>query len=240
LDFFPFGDSLLVKESIKISNIKIKGIREGLLINMSEGDWQELEKSLIDHIDEQGDFLKGAQITIETGNQILRAANLGHIRDMLSERGITLRAVLSNSPTTEIAAQNLGLATRLSKPPPERTTHPLNTILSGDEAVLVQRTLRSGHSLNYFGHVIVIGDVNPGAEIIAGGNVIVWGRLRGTVHAGAEGNEDAVVCALDLSPMQLRIAEQISIAPKQKKKTHPEMARLINKQVVAQPWNNKK
>ena len=226
-------------DPIITSEIKIKGIREGLLINMSEGKWSDLEQTLLAHIDEQGDFLKGAQITLEIGNQILKAAELGHLRDVLSERGVILRAVLTNSPTTEIAAQNLGLATRLSKPRPERSTRPFDTKLIGDEAVLVQRTLRSGHNINYFGHVIVVGDVNPGAEIIAGGNVVVWGRLRGTVHAGADGDQNAIVCAIDLSPMQLRIADQISVAPSQKKKAQPEIARLVDKQVIAQPWNNK-
>ncbi len=226
-------------DPIVTSEIKIKGIREGLLINMSEGEWSDLEQTLLSHIDEQGDFLKGAQITLEIGNQILKAADLGHLRDVLSERGIILRAVLTNSPTTEIAAQDLGLATRLSKPRPERSTRPLDTKLIGDEAVLVQRTLRSGHNINYFGHVIVVGDVNPGAEIVAGGNVVVWGRLRGTVHAGADGDQNAIICAIDLSPMQLRIADQISVAPSQKKKSQPEIARLVDKQVIAQPWNNK-
>ena len=225
--------------SIASPQIKIKGIREGLLVSMSEGEWPELEKTLLAHIDEQGDFLKGAQITVEIGNQVLKAADLGHLRDVLSERGIILRAVLTHSPTTEIAAQDLGLATRLSKPRPDRSTRPLDTKLTGDEAVLVQRTLRSGHNINYFGHVIVIGDVNPGAEIVAGGNVVVWGRLRGTVHAGADGNQDAAICALDLSPMQLRIADQISVAPPQKKKSQPEIARLVDNRVIAEPWNNK-
>ncbi len=226
-------------EIIASPQIKIKGIREGLLISMGEGEWSELEQALLLHIDEQGDFLKGAQITLEIGNQILKAADLGHLRDVLSERGVTLRAVLTHSPTTEIAAQDLGLATRLSKPIPDRSTLTLDTKLTGDEAILVQRTLRSGHNINFIGHVVVIGDVNPGAEIVAGGNVVVWGRLRGTVHAGADGNQEAVICALDLSPMQLRIADQVSVAPSQNKKSQPEIARLVDNRVIAEPWNHK-
>jgi septum site-determining protein MinC len=173
---------------------------------------------------------------LEVGNHILKAAELGRLRDQLSERGINLRAVLSNSPTTERNAQALGLATRLSTPRPERKTRPMDSSVKGDQAILVQRTLRSGHSLKYPGHIVVIGDVNPGAEIIAGGNVVIWGRLRGTVHAGAQGNEQAVVCALDLSPTQLRIAEQISITPPQRKRPKPEIARLENGKVIAEPW----
>jgi septum site-determining protein MinC len=221
------------------SQIKIKGIREGLLVTFGEGEWTELERALLDQIDKQGDFLKGAQLTLDIGNQILKAAELGHLRDILSDRGVTLRALLTHSPSTEIAAQDLGLATRLSKPRPDRTTHTLDTKLTGDEAVLVRRTLRSGHNINYFGHVIVVGDVNPGAEIIAGGNIVVWGRLRGTVHAGVDGNKSAMICALDMSPTQLRIADQISVMPPKRKKTGPEVARLVDNRVISEPWNNK-
>jgi septum site-determining protein MinC len=220
-----------------MSDLTFKGIREGLLVTLPDGEWPELKKSLLEQIDRQGDFLKGAHLTIDVGNQVLKAAEIGQLRDELSERGITLRAILSHSPTTEMSAQNLGLATRLSKPKPDRQIHTLDTELSGDAAVLVQRTLRSGHNIEFAGHVVVIGDVNPGAEIVAGGNVVVWGHLRGTVHAGADGDTEAIICALDLSPTQLRIAEQISIAPPQRKKTRPEVARLVDGQGVGEPWN---
>jgi septum site-determining protein MinC len=104
------------------------------------------------------------------------------------------------------------------------------------DAVYVQRTLRSGFKLQHPGHVVVVGDVNPGAEIIAGGDVVVWGRLKGMVHAGAQGDENAIVCALDLSPTQLRIADQISIPPQRRGKPHPEMARIQDGQVLAELW----
>jgi septum site-determining protein MinC len=83
---------------------------------------------------------------------------------------------------------------------------------------VVERTLRSGFSVRHAGHVVVIGDVNAGAQVIAGGSVLVWGRMRGMVHAGADGNEKAVVCALDLSPTQLRIAGLIATTPQRKGK----------------------
>jgi septum site-determining protein MinC len=223
----------------KSPTVKIKGIREGLLITLSDGSWSEIKESLLWHIDQQSEFLKGAQVTLDVGNQVLKAAEIGQLRDILSERDITLRALLSKSATTESSAQDLGLATRLSKPKPDRVMRSLDTELSGDEAILVRRTLRSGHNIKYFGHVVVLGDVNPGAEIVAGGNVIVWGRLRGTVHAGADGNQSAVICALDLSPTQLRIAEQISVAPPRQKKVRPEVARLVDDRLVAEPWDGK-
>jgi septum site-determining protein MinC len=220
--------------------VQIKGIRDGLLITVGEGTWPEIRQTLLETVDEQADFLRGARLAIDVGNHILRAAELGYLRDTLADKGVTLWAVLSNSPTTEQTAQTLGLATRISKPRPERSISSPETRLQGGEAaVLVKRTLRSGFSLQHEGHVIVIGDVNPGAQIIASGDVLVWGRLRGVVHAGAGGDEGAQVCALDLSPTQLRIAGQIAITPKRGGKTQPEMARIQNGQVVAEPWNPK-
>jgi septum site-determining protein MinC len=83
---------------------------------------------------------------------------------------------------------------------------------------------------------VVIGDVNPGSEIIAGGNVVVWGRLRGVVHAGAKGDSAAVVCALDLSPTQLRIADQIAVSPERRGGPRPETARIREGRLVAEVW----
>jgi septum site-determining protein MinC len=224
---------------VKIPQVQIKGIKDGLLVTLGEGSWPELQYSLIEHVEENASFFQGARVALDVGNQILHAVELGSLRDVLSDHGIALWAVISNSPTTERTAQVLGLATRLSKPREERPIPSLSTDLSGEGAVLVQRTLRSGFKLAFQGHVVVIGDVNPGAEIIAGGSVVVWGRLRGVVHAGAQGDQKSVVCALTLDPTQLRIADQIAITPQRRGKPQPEMARIVNGQVVAEQWNPK-
>lgn len=221
--------------------VQIKGIREGLLIILGEGDWSEVQTALLEQLELQKEFLKGARIALDVGNHILKAVDLGQLRNELSERELNLWAVMSNSPRTVDTAQTLGLATRISRPKPDRVVQPLNTTLSsGEQAVVVQRTLRSGFSLKSPGHVVVIGDVNPGAEIIAGGNVIVWGRLLGMVHAGAEGDDTALVCALDLAPTQLRIASCIATTPKRKGKPQPEIARVEDGQVVAEAWKKGK
>ena len=74
-------------------------------------------------------------------------------------------------------------------------------------------SLRSGQIIRYRGSVVVLGDVNPGAEILAEGNVIVLGNLKGLVHAGCMGNDRCFICALNLSPSQLRIADKITYMP---------------------------
>jgi septum site-determining protein MinC len=221
--------------------VQIKGIREGLLVSIGdggEGGWPEAEAALLQEVAKQVDFLRGGKLILDVENHILNAATLGKLRDVLSEQGLSLWAVLSHSPTTVQTAQTLGLATRIHQAHPDEISRPLDTEIEseGDEGILVTRTLRSGHSIQHPGHVTVIGDVNPGAEIIAGGNIVIWGRLRGLVHAGAEGDEDAVVCALDLSPTQLRIAGKIAIPPQDRGETRPELARVRDGQVVAEHW----
>ena len=221
-------------------NVQIKGIRDGLLITLGDGEWRDLQNALLDHVQRQGSFLKGGRLAIDVGNQALSAVDLCSLRDHLSENGIALWAVIGNSPKTMQTAQSLGLATRLANESHDRkSSAPETRLYDGDDAVLVQRTLRSGYSLQHPGHVVVLGDVNPGAEIVAGGNIIVWGRLRGVVHAGAEGDEHAVVCALDLSPTQLRIAGHIALTPQRRGKPLPESAHLSGGQVVAEVWNPK-
>ena len=221
-------------------NVQIKGIRDGLLVTLGEGEWVELQAALLNHIQEKATFFQGARVALDVGNHILHAAEMGSLRDSLSGMGISLWAILSNSPTTEQTAQVLGLATRIFSPRPDRIIRPANsTHPEGDPGIFVRKTLRSGMKITFQGSVVILGDVNPGAEIIASGSVIVWGRLRGTVHAGAEGDEKAVVAALDMRPMQLRIASVASITPERRGKVQPEMARIENGRVVADLWDSK-
>ena len=222
--------------------LEIKGIQDGLLITLPGGDWGNVRQSLLETVTEQKDFFRGARLALQVSERALSAAELGSLREALAQRDVSLYAVLSESESTSSAAADLGIAVRLVKETvDEDDTEPLFDIdLPGEEAVLINQTLRSGHSIQFPGHVVVFGDVNPGAEIIAGGNVVIWGRLRGLVHAGASGDENAVVCALDLSPTQLRIASQISVSPSRKGKPKPEAARIRDGQLVAEEWSGKR
>ena len=222
-------------------NVQFKGIREGLLVTLSDnGEWPEVESVLVDQLAAQGDFLRGAKLILNVDNHVINAAAMGRLRDTISDMGLTLWAVLTNSPTTEQNAQALGLATKIHQGPVDQPPPPREDYLNEDEAIFIHRTLRSGNSINFDGHVVVLGDVNPGAEVIAGGNVLVWGKLRGMVHAGAAGNEEAVVCALLLSPTQLRISDKIAVSPAEGRKSQPEIALVRDGRVVAEPWRKAK
>jgi len=221
--------------------VLIKGINEGLLVSISEGDWLEAEQALYAEINRQVDFLKGAKLILDVEDHEINAASMSRLRDQLVDQGLSLWGVLSRSPLTEQSAQAMGLATRIHQAEPEPDEgEPLDEAIeipTNAGALLVKKTLRSGSRIAHSGHVTVIGDVNPGAEIIAGGNVVVWGRLRGLVHAGAEGDEEAVVCAMDLAPTQLRIAEHIAIPPVERGEPRPEVAFVRDGNVVAEEWS---
>jgi septum site-determining protein MinC len=220
------------------SSIQIKGLRDGLLVSLDDAPWEEQRVALLAQVDDQPAFFQGARLALDVASQVLHVNDLVELRDQLSERGIFLWAVISESPTTESTAQLLGLATRISKPRPEEGRHFSVENLGEETALFLTRTLRSGTRIEFAGHVVILGDVNPGAEIVADGNVMIWGRLRGMVHAGAKGNRNAVICALDLSPMHLRIAEEVSAPLNPREHPRPEIAR-INKdgKLQAEFWS---
>lgn len=208
------------------SLIQIKGLRDGLLVSLDDAPWETQLSALIERVDAQPSFFQGARLALDVTSQVLKVDDLVHLRDLLSERGIHLWAILSESPTTEQTAQLLGLATRISKPRPEESRTYAVEDLGEETALFLDRTLRSGTRIEFAGHVVVLGDVNPGAEIVAEGNVIIWGRLRGMVHAGSKGKREAVICALDFSPMQLRIADEASAAMGPQTQSKPQIARI--------------
>jgi septum site-determining protein MinC len=216
---------------------QIKGLRDGLLITLGQGDWLELEPALLDHIASQKAFFTGARIALDVGVQPLRVNELSTLRDRLSEQGVSLWAVISESSVTEKTAQLLGLATRISKPRPEDQKVYSAEDLGDETALFINKTVRSGNRIQFPGHVVILGDINPGAEVIADGNVIVWGRARGMIHAGANGNVQAVICALDLSPTQLRIAGELSTMADPQENPFPEMASLDeHEHLNIEPW----
>ncbi len=187
--------------------IQIKGLRDGLLVSMSAAPWEELEAALMDQIEHQQAFFKGARLALDVGGQVFHVNQLSSLRDTLSERGITLWAVVSESPTTEQTSQLLGLATRIAKPRPTEVQRGAIEETASTGAQWIGRTLRSGTRIEFPGNVTVLGDVNPGAEIVAGGSVIIWGRVRGAVQAGAGGDVSSVICAMEVASSQVRIGE---------------------------------
>jgi septum site-determining protein MinC len=227
--------------------INIKGIRDGLLIRVSDHPDFAVEEQLPRELEQKRDFLQGSRIAVDIGRRAMDAEALAGLAALFAGHDLTLWAILGEDGATRDAAREMGLATRLSG---SATDLEGNTLaaepangngaakpLPAAGALLLRETLRSGRSVWHEGDVVVLGDVNPGAEIIAAGNVVVWGRLRGLVHAGAGGDAAAVICALELNPTQLRIADHIAVAPSDSHPNAiPEQAAIRDGQIVAEPW----
>lgn len=220
------------------SLVQIKGIRDGLLATFVDAPWEDQRTALLAQIDERSAFFQGARLAMDVGSQILKVNDLVDLRDHLSERNVTLWAIVSESPTTEQTSQLLGLATRISKPRPEEQRQFADTI-TDETALFISKTIRSGTRIEFPGHIVIFGDVNPGAEIVAEGNVIIWGRVRGMIHAGSKGDRSAFICALDLSANQLRIADEVSATLKPQKDPKPEIASINSEgRLQAELWHN--
>ena len=239
-----------------MDSIEFKGIRQGILATLpTNGKWSDIAADLAARIDSQREFFRGANIVLQVDSRGVRRNDLENLMTLLEKRDVKLVGVLSESATTQGVTRKLGLATDLddlvveTAPPRPRavpeTQAPeapkqaptLDSTVSGTAGVLIKRTLRGGNTIRHEGHIVVIGDVHPGAEIVAGGDVLVWGHLRGVVHAGAFGDLDAMVCALDLEPTQLRIASLISVSPtRRRRKSRPERAYIENGQIHADEW----
>jgi septum site-determining protein MinC len=219
-----------------VASIRIKGMRDGLLVSLPAGEWEEQRGALLSQIDEQGAFFQGARLALDVGEQVIKVNEMVELRDNLSDRQVSLWAVLSTSPATEQTAQLLGLATRVSKPRPEELERLEGGFVPEDTALFVDRTIRSGTRVEFAGTVVVLGDVNAGAEVAAQGNIIVWGRLRGAAHAGTAGKSGAIICALSLAPMRLQIADELLAFNEQPETAGPAMALVRDGRIEVERW----
>ena len=219
-------------------SVAIKGTTEGLVVTLGEGEWDDVITALSERLAASSHFFSGAEATLRVDGRTLDAAQLAYIRDLFSTHGGTLRSVVADDSATRAAARALGVSAsasrlRFARPPARAETDTAS-------GLVIRRTLRSGQSVRHAGHVVVIGDVNPGAEIVAGGDVVVWGRLRGLVHAGASGDTGAWVCALQLTPTQLRIADLFTRPPdapsRGQTRSEPEVARIQDEMIVVEAW----
>jgi septum site-determining protein MinC len=223
------------------AKVVFKGVGQEVRVILDPlASFSEIERELEEHLERSGRFFAGAAVTLEVGARQLRDDHLQQIRQTLSTYGLTIaeiRASLADSvrpspppPFTSppsISTAAVPIVTRLESLPEDRELAPNN-------ARLIKGPLRSGQRVYAEDNLVVFGDVNPGAELIAGGDIMVMGVLRGVAHAGVPDNSAAVIAALSLKPTQLRIGHFISRSPEfqEKHDTGPEIARVDTEQIV--------
>lgn len=220
-------------------SVSVKGTKEGLVVTIGEGKWPELLNQLAGELQEKAAFFNGAQAILDLRSREVLAGDLRRIGELFSANGMEIWRIRTSSAATTEAAAVLDIPTER---PPDNRAEPQSRFRGDKEpeqASLIRRTIRAGQVVQCPSHVTIIGDVNPGAKVVAGGDMIVWGKLRGTVHAGAGGDDTAIIGALVLVPTQLRIGNHIARAPddEPREPAVPEIARVDEKGIVVEPWN---
>jgi len=169
----------------------------------------------------------------------LASEDLRRVEELFSANEMQICGIRATTPETAEADAALGIPTETEvdsafRPPPD-----LHSDQRAERALFIKRTIRSGQIVQHLGPITIIGDVSPGAEVVASGDIMIWGKLRGTVHAGAKGDDGATVYALLLAPTQLRIGNHIARSPEgeQRDLTIPEIARVDEKGIIVEPWN---
>lgn len=196
--------------------ITLKGIKDGVEILLDETTpfVQVLEEAST-KLAEGKDFFGSAALHLFVKGRILPEENQEKLAQIIHE-------ILPSR--TNITFE---------QPQPARPVVPKAEYVTKPSATFIKGTVRSGQIVEAEGDLIIAGDVNPGANVIAGEDIVVMGSLRGIVHAGVNGNRDAVVIALKVAPSQLRIADMITRAPDKEEKRRSFKAEITYKPEIA-------
>jgi septum site-determining protein MinC len=145
---------------------------------------------------------------------------------------------LAPAAVLEPVAENRATATPLPTPkpvaPPQGGSLVTGPPVGSNRTQTLHKTLRSGSVVKFDGDVVVFGDVNPGAQIVASGNIAVLGALKGMAHAGCDGDESAFVLAFDLRATQIRIAAKIAVPTG--RGLGAEVATVSGDEIVVEPY----
>ncbi len=217
--------------------VTLRGTQDGVLLRIDGTmSFPEIKRQLEDHMRSSESFFRGAELLLEISEGSLTGQQLVDLEDLVSERcGATLAGTVSprqDDPclvSLPLAINRTG-CTRGRRVPLTRERI---------AALLVRGTIRSGQRIRHHGHLIMVGDVNPGGEVVAAADIVVLGRLRGMAHAGATGRRDALIAAHVLQPTQLRIAEFVTRSPDGvcAPAGVPEVARVDGERVVIETYH---
>ena len=187
--------------------------------------WQELKHLL--KTKEQS-WQVGTNVCLVAKDRLLDSRQLQTIAETLNDVNLSLLTVSTNRRQTAVAAATSGYSVQqqaVAQPLVETETEAKEPVSAQAEPLYLQSTVRSGIEIRHPGSIVIFGDLNPGGMVIAAGDILVWGRLRGIAHAGAQGNAQCRIAALQMEFTQLRIADAVARAPKLRpRRLSPELA----------------
>ena len=182
-------------------------------------------------------IMKSNNIEIDCKNLDLSCTDISEAISIATQSNCKVVSLCSTSSKTIVSSQSLGYKSQFIIENLSNETLKINEKnLSFSKTNFHQGTVRSGEYLESPGDLLILGDVNPGAKVSAEGNIIIWGRLLGIAHAGKNGNSKATISALQLRPVQLRIAKKIARGPKEKPQLGlAEQARIDAEEIIISP-----
>lgn len=216
--------------------ITIKGVNDSLVFFFGEGSLADHMAFLEKKFAGTPGLFNGSRVVFQgKGLAELSHEDLSALQKLCLENGMILNNTV-NSPAT--AAPDTAEPTAAS-PEPVPARPPRFATPAPAKDVFIRRNLRSGQKLRAEGSVVIWGDVHESAEIVAGGDIIVMGKLGGIAHAGCYGNESSVVFAINLVPGQIRIGSKVSRSIRgEVKRPYPEIAFLEDGNICVREYNS--
>jgi septum site-determining protein MinC len=213
-------------DAVNDNYVIFKGGRKGIIVLLDDKvDFELLKEQLKSKVKDAQKFFEGAKATVSfKGRELSEEQEKQCLDIIVNESKLNITFVYSQEEDKISDEKKQDYDTSITQ-----TKYYFGAI-------------RSGQSINFAGSVVIMGDVNPGGEIIAEGNVIVLGTLKGLVHAGAKGKSDAFISALKLIPVQLRIADIITYFPDEALKIKnkvPEYAYIRDSKICVEPLNKR-
>jgi len=179
--------------------VSIKGTRNGLVILLDTNrEFEELKKTLHNKMKSARGFFKGARFFFSGEQLKISSHQKNELENICRQYGL----VPVPDDNHSLYKKNFTVATHKAS-----STTPHSE--AGEAAFLLMKSLRSGQAVVHSNHVVIVGDVHPGAEVVSGKSIIIIGNCRGSVHAGRGGNRSASVIALTLAPTVLSIADKM-------------------------------
>lgn len=226
---------------IKDNSVIFKGRKDRIIILLDEkADFDKIKEALSSKITDAKSFFGNAKTAVTFKGRKLNEIEENELLQIISE-GSSLDVNISTGDDGENVVSDDIKDDEDIKNGEDVGEEPVFTISATDNMTNFHNgSLRSGQAIQYAGSVVLIGDVNPGAEIIAEGNIIVMGSIKGLVHAGCSGNTECYVFALNMQPTQLRISDVITYIPpemakKDRNKINPVLAYVQDGQIYIEP-----
>lgn len=204
--------------------IGIKGTKNGIVFIIApELDLEGAVTAVTEKLTEAKGFFNAANYNIYAPH--LKTDDILILEELFDKHGL-IKNIEAKLPEIEKKPKALDeIAATTVKEIPEGDT------------LLLMRNIRSGQTIKYDGNIVVVGDVNPGAELIAAENIVVLGKLRGVAHAGYAGNSNTYILAHRLQPTQLRIYNHVSRAPENLNAvSYPEVARFSPEGIIIEKY----